>query len=290
MKDTRKLLSGLAGILLLLFYTACGSSSEDQQEKSQAQAVPESAPQVEKEASPQALKPVQKEEKSIDYPLPQALNFYGKAQHEDYHAANFYLVSQFRPIGWSKDGKLAYVVEPADQACGCYFFKIEVQDMVEDQVLWEWEYSSEEEGSPYQNLEEVWKGEYEKFKTVLNQQGILPLEKVDYQPGFKFSHADKSYRILLDLKQKKADWNYFDAITEESIKVESKGEGIKQVYSHSAMEFSLLMDANIAGVLKSPFEDRIAIVYRLENRGYEGPPNVLDCRLIGCDLGNGFKK
>ena len=30
-------------------------------------------------------------------------------------------VENFYPVGWSKDGKFAYYLEPVDEACGCYF-------------------------------------------------------------------------------------------------------------------------------------------------------------------------
>lgn len=41
-------------------------------------------------------------------------------------------VENFFPIGWSKDGKFAYYLEPVDEACGCYFGKLVIVDLKND--------------------------------------------------------------------------------------------------------------------------------------------------------------
>src|SRR5205814_3361425 len=50
----------------------------------------------------------------------------------------------FYPIGWSKDGKFAYYYEPVDEACGCYFAHLVIQDMRTDKVLWEFKYNQDD--------------------------------------------------------------------------------------------------------------------------------------------------
>ena len=58
-----------------------------------------------------------------------------------------FLEDKFYPIGWSKDGKFAYFVEPADEACGCYFGTFVIQDLKTDKVLWQHRHVSDEMGS-----------------------------------------------------------------------------------------------------------------------------------------------
>lgn len=282
----------LFGICIAAVLAIGFSCSESGQQKTEA-APPQikgvsksiKTPTVEDEA-PQALVPQQKD---YEYSLPEELNFYGKAQSEDYYGRNFNLVSHFRPIGWSEDGKFAYVEEPADQACGCYFFEIKIQDMITDSITWKWEYVGDEENPAYEDMDGLWAGEYQRIKKALNKHKIVPEEKTTFTKGAEFSVGDTDYKIYLDLSQRKTEWNYFEAITDEKIRVEQKGAGSKTVYAYKEKEFSLLLDANIVGVLKSPFQDRIAVLYRKEIRGYEGPPNVLECALFGCGLSKGFK-
>ena len=42
---------------------------------------------------------------------------------------DYYLTEFLFPIGWSKDGKLAYIIIPADEACGCYMFMFFIKDL-----------------------------------------------------------------------------------------------------------------------------------------------------------------
>lgn len=49
----------------------------------------------------------------------------------------------FYPVGWSRDGKFAYYLEPVDEACDCYFAKLFILDLKTDRVLWSFNYSSE---------------------------------------------------------------------------------------------------------------------------------------------------
>lgn len=55
------------------------------------------------------------------------------------------MTESFFPIGWSKDGKLAYYVEPVDEACGCYFAHLVIQDLRTDKIIWEFKYDQSEE-------------------------------------------------------------------------------------------------------------------------------------------------
>jgi hypothetical protein len=51
-----------------------------------------------------------------------------------------------------------------------------------------------------------------------------------------------------------------------------------------------MLGAGVVGVLKSPFENRVALVMIEVMRGYEGPPNSGDVRIVGADLDRGFIK
>lgn len=50
----------------------------------------------------------------------------------------------------------------------------------------------------------------------------------------------------------------------------------------------MLIDVQIAGYIRSPYEQRIAMVVCSVTRGWEGPPHPVDCSFIGCHLEKGF--
>ena len=50
------------------------------------------------------------------------------------------------------------------------------------------------------------------------------------------------------------------------------------------------LDVAVAGVFKSPFENRVAVVMINVERGWEGPPHTVDIRIAGADLVTGFRK
>jgi hypothetical protein len=68
--------------------------------------------------------------------------------------------------------------------------------------------------------------------------------------------------------------------------------GAKNVYSadYTKEEYWFMLDAGVIGVIKSPFEDRVAIVAMEVMRGWEGPPHTGDVRVVGADLTSGFRK
>lgn len=83
-----------------------------------------------------------------------------------------------------------------------------------------------------------------------------------------------------------------DRVNKFTITLASAKLGSKTVYSadYTKKEYWFMLDAGLIGVLKSPFENRIAIVAIEVMKGYEGPPHTADVRLVGADLVSGFGK
>ena len=76
------------------------------------------------------------------------------------------------------------------------------------------------------------------------------------------------------------------------IKLISKQKGSKIVYqkTYNGTGSDGVMNTKIGAVLLSPFEPRIAVVLVETNRGWEGPPNITQLRIIGADLQKGFRQ
>ena len=52
----------------------------------------------------------------------------------------------------------------------------------------------------------------------------------------------------------------------------------------------VILYAAVAGALKSPYENRAAVILLKVQRGWEGPPHTVEFQIAGADLIKGFKK
>jgi len=195
------------------------------------------------------------------------------------------LYDRLYPIGWSKNGLFAYIVEPADEGSGLYWFELIILDIVNNKVAWSWKPSETSEG----NIASIWKENYELFKKHLGESEVIQLNSFALKSG-KTSYKGNDYEIKLDAS-KETDPDFgFDVIKKVEIRLVSKELGEKEVYNQKSIDYSLILGAYVPGYLLSPFDDRIVVIYQKERVGYEGPPNVVFFDLIGSDLIRGFKK
>ena len=209
-----------------------------------------------------------------DYSLP------NKLKYTKVNGSN--IPTHFYPIGWSFDGNFAFIREPADEACGCYFFDLVIMDMLNDRVIWEWNYNDEGEGATRST---VWGNNYTLLKNRLLENKIIPSEGFTLEP-LTFAHKNNQYAIKYST-QKNADWD-FGNIEKFKIELTSSDLGRKTLTSGTYDEFDMRLEFNVSGVLKSPFEDRVIVVYSELIRGYEGPPNITNFGLSGGHLRTGF--
>jgi hypothetical protein len=92
----------------------------------------------------QTLCEAQSKKSSSLYAKPSRLMLKGDENEVKEEETGQLLREKFYPIGWSKDGKFAFLVEPPDEACGCYFAHLVIQDLLTDKILWERKYEGEE--------------------------------------------------------------------------------------------------------------------------------------------------
>lgn len=196
---------------------------------------------------------------------------------------NQYLISYFLPIGWSTNGKFAYITEPADEACGCYFFEIAVIDLVTDKIVWQWELEGEPEN---ETLQTAWNKNKSLFEQKLNEFGIR--QQTNFELGeTSFKSGINNYQLNLE-SSKNGEWE-FQNIKSIKIEISSPELGSKVIMNSELEEYSYKMKAELVGHLKSPFEERIAVIYCELIRGWEGFPYVANFKLSGSHLTVGFK-
>ena len=196
----------------------------------------------------------------------------------------------FYPIGWSEDGKFAYIVEPADEACGCYFAKLIIKDLKTDAVLWDFDYEStafDEKDNKPKSLLAFWRSNHALFSKKLNEHKIRQEKGFALQP-FPTLYQGDELTARLSLERNGQTW-LEEAVSAIRLQVNSKRRGKKTVYEKTDVADLMILDVRLVGYLKSRFEPRAALVLIEVHRGYEGPPSVAKINIIGSDLISGFK-
>lgn len=218
---------------------------------------------------------------------PKRLMFAGDEKESEETQNAVLLREHFYPIGWSKDGKFAYLVEPVDEACGCYFANLVVQDMRTDKIIWSNDYEGRENAN--ESLKSHWRKNQKLFSRKLAQYKIVA--------GKNFKLLESPLTVGGD--SVKIDLSSTVGLAEDAysskgsvvLKLISKQKGSKIAYrkSYNGEGSDGIMEINQGGVLRSPFESRTAIVLIETKRGWEGPPHITQIRIVGADLTGGFK-
>jgi hypothetical protein len=200
------------------------------------------------------------------------------------HDKMTFLYDKFYPVGWSETGLFAYVTEIADEGSGYYFFKISIQNMINDKIEWEWEPSYNEDG----NLDSIWKENLTKINEKLNEYKII--QKTDFVLGLtSFTYLNKQYNLKIFTETEKNKDFGFDIIKSTKVYLSSPQLGTKTIYDYKEEDYSMLLGQIIAGYIQSPFEDRIAVIIKNERWGYEGPPNLIYFTIVGSNLTESFQ-
>ncbi|MBN2755735.1 MAG: hypothetical protein JXR51_01075 [Bacteroidales bacterium] len=196
-----------------------------------------------------------------------------------------FLYDKFYPIGWSREGKFAYIIENADEGSGYYWFEIIVKDIVNSKIVWSWKPEESEEG----DLKSTWESNYKLFAEKLNNSEIIQIKQFELKPT-KSTFKGNDYKFKIETATV-ADQDYgFEVIKEITINISSPELGNKEIYNIKNESGSMTLGAILSGYLQSPDDDRIIVILKQERFGYEGPPNVISFELINSDLSRGFKK
>ena len=214
-------------------------------------------------------------------------------EQQEYHIPNElrypkqkfdFIYDKFRPIGWSANGKFAYISEPADEACGCYFFELKIVDTRSDKIVYEFVHNDEGTG---ETLSSMWDKHYKEFEAKLWENEIVQGPRIEML-NEEFSYNDKNFGLKLKVDRKKDQDFQVELVKHYSLNIIS-GNAKKQLANANTDSISAIVNMSVAGVLQNPYEARVAVLLQEENLGYEGPPNVLKLRIIGAALDKGFE-
>lgn len=197
----------------------------------------------------------------------------------------------FYPLGWSPDGKLAYAIEPPDEAVGSYFLNIYIQDLVTDEILWKDNYQSvpESDQGP-QSFAAYWMANEKAINEQLEKFTISKVENSALYAG-PISQGDDSLKYNITKKLSAVpDFGNVAMVNEYQVIVQSAQRGSKTVHREKYDKISGIMDVDVIGYLRGSDEERVALLVAGVKRGWEGPPHVTWFKVIGTNLIRGFKK
>lgn len=185
-------------------------------------------------------------------------------------------------LGFSKDGKMMWCDERFIDGRGDYVFTLYVHDLVSDEVLETLSLSSEDSQYPDLGICEAFlKTHITKLQALIEKYKIHMNEsKVESFPG-KIGNA--TYNAKVTVKDTGKLLNEYFSIIDYSCSVEKEGKGSKTITSKKDF---VAENAIVAGYVKSPLEDRIAVIIAEATMGFEGID--IYYTFSGCDLNKNF--
>ena len=216
---------------------------------------------------------------------------------------------RFYPIGWSADGKFAYIKVSEASTCDCYGVEIIVYNVSLDQSNRIWGYDQEEDSLHLNNLDKIWRHFYSSFIRKLDSFNIkqvavfAPIETnqffdkkkylpltwgLDHDRALSFIQNNTNFNISIADYRAKPDSSvpYIDEVVSSySFRIEERGKLPGTIYhSTSKDNDSGLLRVGLLHAFADPTGRWIVFITGKSFAGWEGPPARYDFDLAGFKL------
>ena len=198
----------------------------------------------------------------------------------------FWNGSDYYPIGWSRDGKIAFRKFTVFDGIGGCLDEIVIQSMITDKILKnitldEFNPEESEDGDNHCDLERTWNRERSTVLKYLNNYEIEDNSFGIINASDRIRTNDGEFRIKLS-QSLIEEFSYETGRgnrTRYTLKVDFKG------YSKTiSSELISAHNVDYLGYYKSPFENRIVIVLQFQDASAEEYSHNGGIITIGCDL------
>ncbi|MBP5464046.1 MAG: hypothetical protein J6Y13_02590 [Treponema sp.] len=190
-------------------------------------------------------------------------------------------------LGWSKDGKLAFIENREIEGRGGHDFFFTIQDMVEDEacyykVIIGYDGEVDDPEGPGMSFEECIRANAGEFNQALKKYGIVvkPLT-VSLLPALDRDGNSVSFHINI-LKEAENEF----CLTEMTYELIATKNGKSK--SLGTVKDKICNYVMPTAYLKSPYEDRIALIVADSEHVFEG--SEVFVQFYGCNLRSGFSK
>ena len=198
-------------------------------------------------------------------------------------------------LGWSKDGKFAFVENRAIDGRGGNDLYFNIIDLVTDETVcrkemidyYDYDKAIDENYIPtYKSFEDCLKSNAEEFDRLLKENGIiLKPAKFEKMPVIWVSKNNKTEEVTFKVNKTgegKPAFVYSETLNYEIV-AEKKSGGSKIIKSEENRESYFVYPV---GYIKSPYENRVAVVLTNASFVFEG--SELFVEFAGCNLSVGF--
>ena len=194
----------------------------------------------------------------------------------------YHLLTHFYPIGWSADGKFAYVslYDDHGDAYGYINCQVVILDVRRDEVVWSYAPADTENPSdtPFRK---IWRQNRTLIEENLNRCAIV--QDSLYFQNFPIYYDSDTVNYYLDTTwvgydRSKYGWEYIDSL---KFSLCSARQGGKVLFDKSDIA---ALGVYVPGYLKNPRGSQIVIPIIATYMGWEGPPNTTRIILLGFDL------
>ena len=213
------------------------------------------------------------------YAVPGELKYVEEKTYE-YEGREYpqYIVDKFYPIGWSKDGKFAYIEEPADEAVGAYFFEFHILDLATGEEFFSWK---PEEAPETGDITQMWNDHKDMFTQKLSQAGIIQQKEFKLD-GLDVPYIGQNQKVWMETTMDE-DENGFSSgnVVKELQVFQGTQQDNKVIFQKTHVQYDLVLDESLAGVIKSPYQNLGGAMVIYMARGYEGPPHVYHFYFLG---------
>ena len=200
---------------------------------------------------------------------------------------NGYL-THFYPIGFSPSSStFAYCLYRTQRSgIGSYTsFSVCIQDLVSDDIHIAISYDSSnlEERIPELSEEfpvsfgSLWYYFSEDIESALSESGIIQTDDLELHPFPYIDEQNQQYMLRIETFSEEGSYSL------ESFWIAILRTGGQSKRIHSSGETNLGWIRQV-GIVRSPYEQRVAVLLIGGMRGFEGPPHDYDPIVIGCSL------
>jgi len=193
---------------------------------------------------------------------------------------------EFYPIGWSRSGNFAYMVyENYPFVASYWVFKI--QNTVTDEVLCSIEFD-EESNNYIDDPNQEWSTVNSKIKRYLERYKIRPQREFK---KFRYISMQSGFDYRVSYRQRNGSVSPTeDQVEPVGFRVKVYNDyGSKTISNFKIKRGEYLNGVNLLGAIKSPYEDRIAIITSFKIYDYQNDYAGTELLISGCKLNSGFK-
>lgn len=193
---------------------------------------------------------------------------------------------EFYPIGWSRSGNFAYMVyENYPFVASYWVFKI--QNTVTDEVLCSIEFD-EDSNNYIDDPNQEWSTVNSKIKRYLERYKIRPQREFK---KFRYISMQSGFDYRVSYRQRNGSVSPTeDQVEPVGFRVKVYNDyGSKTISNFKIKRGEYLNGVNLLGAIKSPYEDRIAIITSFKIYDYQNDYAGTELLISGCKLNSGFK-